>query len=271
MTFLDSGTNDATGDLATETKQDDAITAIEQSKDFFYKVLTGKLTGLSADAFAGNNPDLQDGVEETIWSQGGELNILTTNTSLFVSSTAAGDTSILVLVTGFDDSFNVVSRLATLNGQSQVALNADMMIVDGIQPLGLATGDLYVAEESTGGDLVGGVPQTVSKIQIKMIAGRGAGFNALEVVPAGKTGYLHEISGSISKGNDASIFLKFLPFGLPAFIFAPEFNSFQGTFDFNQVAGNILPEKTIILFSALTSDEGASVTAGGKLVLEDNE
>jgi hypothetical protein len=76
----------------------------------------------------GYNPDLDTGVAETIWNQGGDETLKTANDIDIIVSTNAGDTQDVVIeghtISGSDLTF--VTQTATLNGTTNVSLTTPL-------------------------------------------------------------------------------------------------------------------------------------------------
>ena len=73
----------------------------------------------------GYNPDV-NGVEETVWAEGGNYPWLDNAVTMFVSSSSANDTSggtgaNTILIQGLDEDYNEIEETVVLNGQTQVA------------------------------------------------------------------------------------------------------------------------------------------------------
>lgn len=137
----------------------------------------------------GYNTDVD--AAEDVWDYGGTYPYQTSALSLFASSSHAGDTMTFT-VQGLDADWEEQSVDVTLTGQSQVAITGTWMRV--FRAFNSSDTDLqgnvYIAEESLGGDLVGGVPQTASKVKAMVLLADQQTLMALYTIPAGKTGLL---------------------------------------------------------------------------------
>ena len=164
-------------------------------KDFNMEVARGNVTGTEDERFTGRSLDIGTGAFETLWDQGGNLTYLTGNTQLYISSSSASDTTVLVRVEDMTDDHNRITYTVTTNGQNQVALpGLSFRTAQCLVLLGSATpvGDLYIAESDT---LTLGVPDTASKIKSKIalapfetgqFASTNITHNGFYTVPAGK-------------------------------------------------------------------------------------
>lgn len=244
-----------------EGGQNNIISAIDSY--FFAEVSLGNIPGATRQGRGGTNEDINADSEEHIGALGGGYDsanrYLSANTTLFLSSTDAGDNQIWG-VTGLWQDGNGdwvrVTRLVTLNGQNQVALNAQLIRVDGVFNIdsSKSDGDIYLAESDT---LTDGVPNTESKQKYKSIAGRQASNSALYTVPSNKEAYIFQLSGSVGEANDAKIFFRVRA---PGSIFqAPfPFPIFQQPFGFFEGSGFILTEKFDVEFTCETQDASAT-------------
>lgn len=123
----------------------------------------------------GRNQDLDSGVSELVWEQGGNETLPSDNVIDTISSSNAGDTQMIVVeghtVSGSNLTF--VVQTATLNGQNQVTLSTPLYRSSRIynatntgdgNGAGDFLGNIYVYE--SGGTVTGGVPQDATKIHL---------------------------------------------------------------------------------------------------------
>lgn len=121
----------------------------------------------------GENPGLGT-TEETVWNQGGKETYVASgsNTIDTISSSNAGDTQDVVIEGHTDDGTgkDFVVQTATLNGQNKVVLTTPLNRSTRLYNNDSTdfTGDIYVYEDDT---LTGGVPNTASKIHLKVSGG----------------------------------------------------------------------------------------------------
>lgn len=173
----------------------------EGSAEYSTEIARGNVPGQAIVNIEGANPDMSLGVSETLWDPTGTISYLAADTTLYLSSTNASDTNVLVIGFGLDDNYNEIIGFATANGQSQVAFDVDFFrphefVVTGTtEPLG----DLYIAETGT---LSGGVPTNVAKIKSKIIQGKNITENGFYTVPAGKTVHGNVVNFFASKGEE---------------------------------------------------------------------
>ena len=145
--------------------------------------------------------DIADGLC-TIWDYTGQnISFLSAETELFVSSASASDTTNQVLVSGLDSNYEIKTTTTTIGGQSQVSVGTFLRVQNCIVLGTSNVGDIYIAESDT---LVGGVPQTPSKVQSKILAGKVITHNGWFTVPAGKTAVNMSIRGTVDATSKAA-------------------------------------------------------------------
>lgn len=185
------------------------------------EVARGAISGVARVHKFGYNPAIDaDTDPEDVWDAGGLYPFLAAPATLYASSSSGSDTFEYTVV-GLDADWNEQTATVTLTGQSQVILAGTWIRVNRAYNSSgtAAVGDVYIAEESTGGDLVGGVPQTATKIKAKIGIGNEQTLMSIYSVPAGKTLFLYHwyISamglggGTWLSGNsalDAGIFVR---------------------------------------------------------------
>lgn len=254
---------DDTDQPATEAKQDVFEELLREGVDrYLIQIQRGEIAGVDDTAFAGH-VETTTLTEETIHEQGGLKTYLSDNTQLYASSTEGADNQTF-FIGGIDEDFNVVSRLVTLNGQNQVALDGLIYIITqatNVSPTPHA-GDVYIAQADS---LTGGKPNTDSKIQSKILARQGQSHDAVFTVPVGKQAILSDLEGSIGKGKDTSVYIKFKA-ETTAFIYAPPFELYQNPYGFGK-KGFLVNEKTIIEISLISRSTGTPITASFNKVL----
>ena len=185
------------------------------------EVSRGAIDGAARVHKFGYNPDIDaDSDPEDVWDNGGLYTFLAAGAALFASSSSGSDT-FEYTVQGLDGDWVEQEAVVTLTGQAQVVVPGTWIRVNrAFNNTGTAAvGDVYIAEEATGGDLVGGVPQTASKIKAKVGIGNEQTLMCVYSVPAGKTLFLYHWymsamglgGGTWLSGNsalDAGIFVR---------------------------------------------------------------
>lgn len=120
----------------------------------------------------GRNADIGTGAYTTVQREGGDETYCTTNAIDKFSSSNAGDTQEIVIEghTIADGELTFATQTVTLNGQTETSLTTPLARVTRLYNNGTTdfTGDIYVYEDDT---VTGGVPQTASKIHMKVTDG----------------------------------------------------------------------------------------------------
>lgn len=163
----------------------------------------------------GKNVDL-DTAWETVWVQGGDETYVTTNAIDTISSSNAGDTQQVfieghtVAGTGTSATFTFVTQTATLNGQNKVVLTTPLARVSRMYNTGTTAfaGDIYTYEDDT---LTGGVPNTASKIHLKILGSAGDTQSFKAATTFSNTDYFICTGGfaSINKATSAAVDFEF--------------------------------------------------------------
>lgn len=234
------------------------ITAIPT--DFALEVAKNNIEGVEPAIILGLSKSLGPDKTRTVWDLATDVTYLPADTQLFLSSTDAADTAVLVLVLGLDDTYTPVMRVVTANGLTQVALSGLMfrvntaIVIGGTTPLG----DLYIAETDT---LTGGVPDTPSKIQSAILltgldgstefASYNSTHNGFFTVPAGKTFFGVAGAGAIAKDESSDDFGgRIKLFGSNVWLNRNPLPFYQGVAQFPFDTRTPAPEKAELQFRA---------------------
>jgi len=122
---------------------------------------------------------------ETVWTQGGNETYVTTNAIDKISSSSGSDTGGLAYVeghtvsgTGADAQYTFVAQTVTLTGTTKATLGTPLARVSRVYNVSATTwvGDIYVYEDDDTG--TPGVPDTGSKIHMKVVAGDNQSYKA---------------------------------------------------------------------------------------------
>ena len=187
------------------------------------EVSRGAISGVARVHKFGYNPDIDTGTDpEDVWGGGGLYPFLAAPATLYASSSSGSDT-FEYTIQGLDADWQEQEATVTLTGQDQVEIGTSVTWIRVNRAYNnsgtAAVGDIYIAEQATGGDLVGGVPQTASKIKAKVGIGDEQTLQCVYSVPAGKTLFLYHWymsamglgGGTWLSGNsalDAGIFVR---------------------------------------------------------------
>lgn len=242
----------------------------------FYSITSGDFQKLNSIDKFGRNADIDTGTApEDVWTQGDAYSFLSSETTLYISSSDNSDTQEMTVM-GLDGDYNLVTQTKDLTGQSQVALDTDLLRVFRCynSDSTVLSGNIYIAESDT---LTDGVPDTPSKIKAVVSNGHGQTQMAIYTIPAGKTGYLirwyvtiNDASGSASKS--AQVSLKIREFGK---VFRDRrdlgISSNGGHVDVRLTFPIKIPEKSDIKITVESAGANDSdVSAGFDIILVDN-
>jgi len=241
-------------------------------QDFGAQVALGNVEGVNSLLLVGRVPVIVagDGLY-TVWDAASTTNklytYLTADTGLFLSSSSAADT-MLVFISGMDDTFSPVTQLKTLTGQTPIAIGTDLFRVFEIRALGATEplGDIYLTSTS---DVTGGVPDNEDEIKSKIIQGRGKSNMGLVTVPAGKTMTSLLFRVILSKGASVTIETDIRPQG-GFFAVEGEFPGYQNNLITDVPGRFAIPEKTDIEIRASAVDVNTSVFFSNDLHAYDN-
>lgn len=136
--------------------------------------------------------DIQNGPTE-------KLNLLEVTSTVYMSSTSASDTGILMAAVGLNGDDDEQTGVATLNGQSQVAITGTWFrIFLGINISSTELqGDIYIAEAD---DLTNGVPDDLTKVLAKIDVGKNASQNGSYTVPRNKEAKVRQVTFTVNRG-----------------------------------------------------------------------
>ncbi len=173
--------------------------------DFYLEVTKGNIAGFVAKDLLGMNAAV--GGTEDVWNQGGSITQVSTAALLYVSSTAAADAALAVVITGLDANYDEITETiltATPDGQIRAAGTKAFLRVNSVTMAVAPAGKVYVYYATAAG--VGtGIPADATKIQAAVdIAGTQA-YNAIYTVPRNKTWYMtglrYRSTGSVATHN----------------------------------------------------------------------
>ena len=168
-----------------------------QSHDL--EVAKGNIPGATAIFKFGYNPDV-NGVEETIWNNGGDYDwsALTTAAIIYFSSTSANDSiadigARQVVVQGLDANYVEITDTVDLNGQTQAGTSQRFLRVNRAYVLtagssGTSIGTIYGSSEV---GVAAGVPTGNVVVNMGLLNQSQLG---IYTVPAGRTFYLDDLN-----------------------------------------------------------------------------
>jgi len=160
----------------------------------------------------GQNPAVA-GTLEDIWSFGGRHTEIATAAELKVSSSSGSDT-FNVEIEGLDADWNPQTVTQALAGQTETAVGSGVTWIRVLSMHNVsavpAVGDVYCYLDDT---VAGGIPQTQTKVQLKMPIGFERSMAARQSVPLGKRGNIIQIAGYISAAQASEGRLMYRKFG----------------------------------------------------------
>lgn len=161
--------------------------------DFYLEVARGNVSGYTAREIVGQNAALA-GADKFIWGEGTvssqDLTEATTAAIVYISTTAAGDTSKAVTITGVDANYDEITEVITTNatdGRTRVAGTKAFLAINKVTIAAAVAGKLYVFYASA---VTAGVPDELTKVQAVIDIGNTESFNAYYCVPRNKILYL---------------------------------------------------------------------------------
>ena len=206
-------------------------------------------------------PSLTNGSETVIMSGGitsGRYTFPSTPQTLNVVSTSTSDDSTKsVLVSGLDGNYNPISETITLNGTSNVTTTKSYLRIQRLSTAGSNA-------------ISGNVSIRNATVLANLNDGDGQSLQGIYTIPAGVTGYLTNMSGSVPKGGDAMFRLYSKPFGSSFSAVRHIFGLAAASYDFSFPYPTLLPEKTDIEMTATSSTGGSSATGTFDILLVNN-
>jgi len=215
----------------------------------------------------------------TIWDGADDANLdlmnyvfSTTDAIDSISSSNAGDTEPLE-IQGLDGDYNLVTQVATLNGQNRVALTTPLIRVFRMKNIGSNNllGFAYCYENTA---LTGGVPTDKTKVRALIQIGNNQTLMAVYTVPANTSSYMRDwyAAQSNRSASDAIIKVKARPFGgvFQLKHISTIKSSGTSTYQHNYKEPEVFEEKTDIIMESDSSVNTASVAAGFDIVNVEN-
>lgn len=231
---------------------------------YAFNVAAGIIPGHSAVNKFGHNPNV-GATRETVWDAGGIYTYMTTVATLYVSSSDAGDRH-RVVVMGLDAGWNEQAVLVTLNGQNKVQIGTGETWIRVFRAYDDNTtdidGDVYIYEDDT---LTGGVPDTASKIKIKITQGFNQTLMAVWSVPSMKIATLINWYSTTGSRKETQIELCVREFG-KAFRVKRHVHIFDSPWDHDFKLPLPIAAKSDIEVRASATGGGGAVSAGFDLV-----
>lgn len=228
---------------------------------FGFDASVGLITGVSVVRKFGYNYSVGTAYED-VWNQGGTYTYQSSASTMYVSSSDAGDTGTMT-VEGLDTNWDEQTQSVTLSGQSQVEVGSGLTWIRVFRAFNTGgtefAGDIYVAETDS---LTGGVPDTDSKIKAKITSPEEQTKMALWSVPAGKTLYITSIyAGTRSKDKGLRFGLYVREFG-KTFLDKRLLTAFNGHQHYAYDFPEVIAAKSDVKIRALSDIAGAECEGG---------
>lgn len=250
--------------------------------DFLMDVALDRIHGMKSRDFVGHNPDIDIGLDASVWPFSNNMWVRpTTPTTFYLSSTSASDTANTFLITVLGANYFERQEIVTPTGQTPVAIGGGtcLRVIDVINisaQVGATVptlGDLYIASES---NHTAGVPNDATKVQGKISLRNAVSSEkwrcGYTTVPAGKSAQIYHIMPFIGKNKEATINwyaalntatvlgvpLEFM--SLQVYQNAPPVQIYQAMF----------PEFTDIFYTVTSDNNNSSVDVLTQMILVDN-
>jgi len=155
----------------------------------------------------GYNPDLAAGTEEDLWDFGGTYTFSTSADIDSISSSSAADTQMVVL-SGLDANYDLLTVYATLNGQNKVSLSSSFLRLWRIMNIGTTdfAGSIYAYVD---GAITAGIPDVATTIRAYVEDGNNQTLMMIYTIPRGYTGIIRRLFLSLGGRKTGFITVKY--------------------------------------------------------------
>lgn len=181
------------------------------SREWLTEVALGNITGAANVITFGHNPDVDAGVAEDVWEQGGILARLISAETMNIVSTSTDDDgdpvgsgARTVLISGLNGTFDPVSEVVTLNGTSNVLTSNSYIRVRQLLAL---TADL--ASTNTNKGIITATASSAATVQCTMAVGDGISHQIHYTVPNNKRVLLYKVELNVFKNVGGNAAIKF--------------------------------------------------------------
>ena len=216
----------------------------------------------------------------TVWQQGGNEVLATTNAIDKVSSSSADDEQIITIEghtvtgTGTSSRFTFITQDVTLAGQAETALATPLarvsrayIKVPTVAGGGFA-GDFYVYEDDT---VTGGVPQTADNIHMKILSGQTQSYKAATTFSDSEYAFVTRLIVSVNKKTSATVDFQ-LEVKAPGSVFRPRLRISAASTGSNTISVPfepylIVPKNSDIRVQGVSSSSATEVDASFHCVL----
>lgn len=225
-------------------------------------VARGLIVGTTWLHRLGEIPTMPNGTETVIMSGG-----ITSGRYVFpsaagtlsiVSSSASDNSGKTILVSGLDANYSPITETVVMNGTTPVVTTQQFLRVQRISTSGATS-------------IVGNVSATHGSNIVAHLHGVDAqSLQCVYTIPKGVTGYLKQISASVPKGGDAIFKLNSKAQGVAYTTTRHIFGLASQSYTYDFMYPTLLPEKTDIEMTCLSSTGGSSASGTFDILLVNN-
>ncbi len=207
----------------------------------------------------GTNSDVDNSIEEDVWSVGGTLEPLASAESLKVSSTEAFD----VIITGINNDWDLVTEKVSLDGSNDV--------VTSTQFIGVVSAQISPESARVNTTGITGTAMLTGTTQFQILADYGQSEMSHFIVPKGHTAFMYNAVVSSSRNDNARVRFQQAIEGTTYITKASfETNEAPSVFDFSEFPLGF-EEKSRFRIRAKATTNNTSVTAVYQILLMKNE
>ncbi len=205
-------------------------------------------------------PTMPNNVETVIMSGGitsGRYTFPTAASTLTLASSSASDTNKVITISGLDSNYNPIVENITINGTTPVTTATEFLRVQRLS--------------SVSNSIVGNVTASIGPAVLACLRdGDGQSLQGVYTIPKGVTGYLRQVSASVPKNGDA-VFRIHTKSNTASFTTSRHiFGLTAMSYEYNFVYPTVLPEKTDVEMTCLSSTGGSAASATFDILLINN-
>lgn len=259
----------------------DNLTKYTTDRDFYLDIALGRVRGMDLTLITGysSNISVADGEVSLFDFPAHRMKFPTGAVDVWISSSNVAD-NMRVLVIGLTSDLTPVIIITNLNGQTPANINQQMRHVQSVRVLDQTPlGDVYVSRTNLA---VSGVPIDPDDLLSFVKQGVNTSRHGFFMIPKGVSGVTLAIRGNTDAESKPAtittniILLGDIPLQTVAYSVSPAFAQFlfptpiASSSAFGQVT-RILPEGTLVEFTAKASANNTSVFFGLDMLLVDND
>lgn len=205
-------------------------------------------------------PTMPNGAETVIMSGGittGRYTFPTTAAQLSLVSTSASDVGKSVVISGLDSNYDTITETVVINGTTPVTSVNSFLRVQRLS--------------ASGASIIGNVTASINSYILACLRdGDGQSLQGVYTVPRGVTGYLRQISASVPKNGDAIFKLHTKAQGATFTSVRHIFGLAAMSYTYDMPYPTVLPEKTDIEMTCLSSTGGSAASGTFDILLVNN-